>query len=369
LPSAGFGGIDYRLLLKDLRNGLIGNHWRQLRMTRRLRKRFDLILAVGDIVPLLAATLIGSPFAFIGCAKSAYSGSRSAYSWSERWMLRGKCLALYPRDELTARHLAAQGMAVRYLGNPMMDHLEGSGDLHDLPQGQLVIAMLPGSRDDAEDNALDLVRIALDLTQQANRTYAFVMPVHASFDFGKLCSLIESELHGRIEIRQLGSSRVMIAPGPENRPTTLLIATDMFGAALRRAAAVVGMAGTANEQAIGLGVPLIVVPGRQVQGEKYVRMKMKYFGPAAVLAPCRADRIGAALERILTEPQVRAEMIRAGQVRMGAPGASASIAADLFGLLGMNACGRVGARTLDRPRGFGPKTCHDVPPGLGEEHK
>ena len=102
---------------------------------------------------------------------------------------------------------------------------------------------------------------------------------------------------------------------------------NRFADALRLADIVVGMAGTANEQAIGLGIPLVTVPSRGIQGERYVRMKMQYFGPSAVAVPREAGAIASETLAILADPERRARMAAAGRERMGSPGASAAIAA------------------------------------------
>src|SRR5690606_31672793 len=64
-----------------------------------------------------------------------------------------------------------------------------------------------------------------------------------------------------------------------------IIAKNRFADVLRLSDVVVGMAGTANEQAIGLGIPLVTAPSRGVQGERFVRMKMQFFGESAVAVP------------------------------------------------------------------------------------
>ncbi|MFN3145749.1 MAG: hypothetical protein ACE368_11095 [Paracoccaceae bacterium] len=96
---------------------------------------------------------------------------------------------------------------------------------------------------------------------------------------------------------------------------------------------VAGMAGTANEQAIGLGLPLVAVPGQGNQGPADLRMKMRYYGPAALFAPREPDAVARAIRDVLSDPVRRREMAAAGRERMGAPGASAAIAARVAAML------------------------------------
>jgi uncharacterized protein (TIGR03492 family) len=106
-----------------------------------------------------------------------------------------------------------------------------------------------------------------------------------------------------------------------------------FADVVRGARVVVGLAGTANEQAIGLGKPLIVLTGRGAQGEAYTRMKMRFFGESAVLAPDDPDGFRRTLVDVLADAPRQQRMAAAGRERMGAPGASDAIADAVVELL------------------------------------
>ncbi len=150
LPSEGFATLSLALLARDLRAGWIDTHVRQWRAAVRLRDRYDLAVAVGDVVPMMAARLARLPFLFVGCAKSAYYGRGWGYSRWERHLLRRGSVGCFPRDRLTAAELARAGTECSYVGNPMMDGLEPSGKALDARSGARVIACLPGSRGDSE---------------------------------------------------------------------------------------------------------------------------------------------------------------------------------------------------------------------------
>jgi len=64
---------------------------------------------------------------------------------------------------------------------------------------------------------------------------------------------------------------------------------------LRAASLALGMVGTANEQAVGHGLPLIVVPGAGDQGKACVRMTQLWNGPAALHLPRDAQAIADAI--------------------------------------------------------------------------
>ncbi len=337
LPSNGFATLDWRLMLRDLRAGWLSTYWRQMRAAVGLAARYRLLVAVGDIVPIAAAALAKSPFVFIGAAKSAYYYDRYYdYNGLERLLLRKFCLNVYPRDDLTAIELRKARVPCRYVGNPMMDALDGVGESFGIETGTRKIAMLAGSRSDAETNILDLLNAAGAAARRADRRLAFVFPAHSGLDTGAVVARLPGDP------RLQGWSTTFAEPGRADGVVARLagplgaeaiIAKRRFADALRGAAAAVGMAGTANEQAIGLGVPLIAVPSAGAQGERYVRMKMKYFGASAISTPRRDDAIAAALMEVLDNAQLRARMIAAGHERMGDPGASVAIARDIEAFL------------------------------------
>ena len=149
MPSGGFIYMDGRQLMRDVRGGLLQLTFNQIKAIRRWvssQKKLGnhkAILAVGDIVPLLFATLSGANYAFVGTAKSEYyvrdeagllprksksswweNFSGSIYHPWERWLMsRRRCRAVFPRDSLTTEILKKWPIPAFDLGNPMMDGL------------------------------------------------------------------------------------------------------------------------------------------------------------------------------------------------------------------------------------------------------
>jgi uncharacterized protein (TIGR03492 family) len=318
MPSEGFGTVDARAFLRDLRAGWAGAVLRQAQFARRLRGRVGLWLAVGDVVPLAAGLLAGATVLFFSSAKSAHYGG-AGHNAIERALMR-RCAEVWVRDALTAEPLAATGVRCRWLGNPMMDGLDGPA--LSLPAGRRAVAMLAGSRRDATENAAFLLRAIAEMRGEVLGLFAN----HAATDHGRLCGLAGTEA--------LPGWRVLAASADEVRMAhrggaEAWLLHRGFAAVLRSAEVSVGMAGTANEQAVGLGLPLVAVPGAEVQGEGYLRMKMPWFGPAAMSAPREERAVADAVRALLADPERRARMAAAGRERMGPPGASDRIAADI----------------------------------------
>ena len=144
MPSGGFIYMDGFQFLRDLNQGLIQLTWAQIQAVRHWAKQGGMILAVGDIVPLLMAWISGAPYCFVGTAKSEYylrdeqgwlsrpslqeqweGWSGSVYLPWERWLMgRSRCRAVFPRDGLTAEILQRWSLPVVDAGDPMMDNLQ-----------------------------------------------------------------------------------------------------------------------------------------------------------------------------------------------------------------------------------------------------
>lgn len=328
LPGEGFSTLDARAFWRDLWSGYLGTVWRQLRHGRRLRGHFDYVLGVGDIQPLVAIALARAPAGFIACAKSAHYGGRSAakggHDALDRWLMRRFCADVFPRDSLSADGLAAQGIAVRDLGNPMMDGLAVPEGPALLPTGSIGVAVLPGSRSDATDNC----RFLLD----AVRAFDAMRPAQVEFLFAITAATDVDALRAGATGWQIDPATGLTLRAPNGARARLL--QGQFARVLSESTMAVGLAGTANEQAIGLGLPLITTHGSGNQGAAYLRMKMRYFGPSALAVPRDAQAVAQAVAGLLADPARRAAMGAEGRRRMGPPGASAAIAAQILQRLG-----------------------------------
>jgi len=332
LPGEGFGTLDARLFWRDLRAGFIATHWHQLRHARALRGRARLMLGVGDVIPLLAAGLAATPMAFIACAKSVHYGGREARAGGhgvvERALMRRWCTDVFARDGLTAHGLAARAIPARDLGNPMMDGLDRPEGPALLAPGVTGIAALPGTRADATANAGFLLDGALAFDALGAETMppaAFLFALTPAVDMRALAQAALRLGWQRTEPAAGLPADTVVLQAP--RGTRALLLTGSFAAILHASAIAVGLAGTANEQAIGLGLPLITAPGAGNQGAAYLRMKMRYFGEAAQAVPRDPARLAVAISALLADPARQHRMAQAGRARMGGPGASAAIAA------------------------------------------
>jgi uncharacterized protein (TIGR03492 family) len=118
----------------------------------------------------------------------------------------------------------------------------------------------------------------------------------------------------------------------------IFVYKDRFADILNACQMAVGLAGTANEQAVGLGKPLVTFPAKGPMGKNFVKMKMELFGQSALATKACPKAAANAVVNILKDPQKQAAMGLEGRTRMGAPGASAAIAKTLAGFVENN-CG------------------------------
>ena len=319
MPSGGFIYQDWRQLWRDLRAGLLGLTGRQLALVRRAAAQMELVLAVGDIVPLAMAWWSGIPYVFVGTAKSDYywRDERGPYrrSWIgkpvsdylpwERWLMaHRRCLGSFLRDELTATALQKRGLRAFYLGNPMMDGLEPRGVLP-LDPHRPALLLLPGSRPPEAYRNWALMMQVVERIPREVQVYAALSP-----------NLERDPLEERI---------------PAQRRDLLLVWGD-FGTCAHRATLVLAMAGTATEQCVGLGKPVVTLPGGGPQFTlRFAEAQTRLLGSAVHLtsveqAPAVVGRI---LERLAADPNYTAELQAHGRRRMGSPGAARRIAAQV----------------------------------------
>jgi len=301
LPSGGFIYHNLPNLLKDLSSGLLTNTFGQIGLLRSLRDKYDLVVAIGDIVVIVGAILTKTPFFFVGCAKSDYY----TYSYTpwEKWLLKRYCKMVFPRDALTTRNLCKAGIRAEFVGNPMMDALNPTGDLLGTNPDSIVIGFLPGTREDAFLNLEDLVKVARKILefQSGTKPVEFLVALAKNLDAAKALKLI-----------------------PVDLPVKII--QGKFAEVLQRSNIIVGLSGTGNEQAVGMGKPVVSFPGRGVQHtKKFAQDKKQLLGKAISLVEASPSIVAQEVWSIIKDPARQEAMREVGRERMGGPGASRKI--------------------------------------------
>ncbi len=323
MPSGGLILQDWSNLFGDFRAGL----WRvtsaQIAVLRSRGASLGAVVAVGDSYP----ALLGGLFArrrviMVGTAKSNWF---CPYSALERALFRRFCSIVFARDEPTAATLRRQGVNAEWVGNGMMDLLAPSGEPLDVPSP--CVALLPGSRKVAYLD-LPVILDAVRLLGAAGR-FGWAMALADSIDVGLLASSaaphgwsLQSGTQYAIDFTSAGDVGRLVGHGQE-----ILLVKGRFADVLHACTLVVGQAGTGNEQAVGLGKPVVSFDsdGRARPGW-YRARQIGLLGDSMAVVERSGEAICRAVLAILGDAARYRRMQEIGYARMGPAGASAKIA-------------------------------------------
>ncbi len=338
LPSGGFNYINLLRLLnpvnwwrdtnpvslaRDLLAGLIGLTCAQVRAVCRYSKACDVLFACGDIVPILFARVTGRPFFVFLVSTSSYYEGRVKLPWLAQWSLRSRhCLSILTRDRYTAQDLQQRGFRHAYfLGYPIMDVLTPRNLPLREPPHLTFIALLPGSRlPEAEQN----FGLLLGLCE------AIVAYRPAQFH----AALVPGFTPDRVRTLAQQHQWQVVSPGYLRKGSLQVrYHYDAFADILHQADLVVGMAGTAVEQAVGLGKPVVQIPGSGPQFTYlFAEAQMRLLGSSVITVGTRPAgrrtllQAAQRIDQILNNPTFLQECKENGRERVGEPGGSVAIA-------------------------------------------
>ena len=326
-PSGGFFYQSAFSTLRDVVAGLLGNTVKQISELKKLRGRYDLVFAIGDVVPIVGAMITRAPFIFYGCAKSNYY--RYSYTPWEKYMLKKYAVLTLPRDEKTTLDLKKKGINTFYVGNPMMDCLKFTGDDFALPKNSVVVGFLPGSRMDIKVNFEDFLPItkAIIVQNPTDRPVEFLASLAPNLKLDEL-NKIRQLKKGKWKLDGLNLVSV-----PEG--ITVRVIQGKFGDLLQRSDIIIGLSGTGNEQATGLGKPVIAFAGRGAQHNRtFMQMKKELLGDSVSNVRRQPKIVAREVWQILSDPERIQKMQAAGRERMGGPGAAERIVDVILRTLG-----------------------------------
>ena len=332
------GGLGYTSLagqLREIREGQWTYLLGRLLWLARHRKRFGRVLGVGDLLAVLGAWLGGPGAAVYLVAYSSHYEGRLRLPWPCGALLRSpRIVQIWSRDALTAHQLSAQlGKPVVFAGNPFLDgvidaaHPSAQPPAQATPQGQS-LALLPGSRmPEALHNLALMLQVVSRLPGQPLRIQAALV----SSLTAEAIEAMAAPLGWRLD-----PSRSLLRRGPWQ----VELGWGQFAAILNRADLVLASAGTASEQAVGLGKPVLQLCGRGPQFTvKFAEAQRRLLGPgvscatgkpgSAAVLQATAD-LAAQHLAVLADPAAgpawRRQLAALGAERIGAPGGSVQIA-------------------------------------------
>lgn len=323
MPSGGFARTSLRSALRDLRAGLAGCLHRQVREMRLLSGRVSLTLCVGDVFLLCMCALGRLPRRFLlATAKSEYI---SGHLPVEAWLMRRLAAAVAARDRLTAESLERRGVRSHFFGNFLMDVIDRSGGPLLRATNERLVCLLPGSRSDFAMNLHDML-LCLEALP-ASKDVGFVVLLARAPELRDMTAALPSaswSYSPKPDSAETGhAGDLVFAWEKESLRLTVPVVSGRFGDYVHACDLVVGMAGTAVEQAVGMGKPAVTFPGRGAQFTRgFARAQKRLLGDAVCLVESSdpAEVAGEVCD-ILSDPNRYARMSRAGIERMGQEGA------------------------------------------------
>ena len=331
MPSGGLLFHHPALLWGDVRAGFAGMTARQVGALRRLET--DLLIVVGDIYALLLSTLVRTRARYyVQPLVSVYhrDGHKlnhrlnrrfmETFTGLERTLIRRTVAHTYVRDEPTALHLKKTGLKhVSALGNPMLDMLEPKKPL-DIPLASPVVALLPGTRAYAEESLTKMLA-ALSAWPEVTGLVAWARGALPRVEGWELEPASKSEGAG---VYTRGAQRVYVL---ENRFADVLHAADL----------VLGTAGTANEQAAALGLPVVAFAVPPLYTQNFLDNQKRLLEDALTLSEPGA--LTETLKELWRDKERCERAARAGRERMGGPGGTRAIVADILCREGLDGLG------------------------------
>ena len=341
--SCSTGGLGYTSLggrLSELLEGQMGHVLGRLLLLRRRRRHYGLVVAVGDVLAVLGSWLSGLPSAVYLVAYSSHYEGRLRLPWPCGWLLnRASIKAIWSRDCLTANDLSQQlNRAVVFLGNPFLD-VVSAGTSESLPLPALQLALVPGSRlPEAARNLALMLRVLALLPEEWARSQPLRLRAALVAELDSSCV---AKLAGPLGWRLEASDRLV------RGPLVVELGWGQFGEILASSQLVLCMAGTAAEQAVGLGKPVLQLVGGGPQFTAgFAEAQRRLLGPGVRCAPGSSGSAAtlaatAQLAQELLEqqgdpkqgPALRQSLAAIGLERIGAPGGSEAVAAAIMAML------------------------------------
>lgn len=332
LPSGGIIYLNLWNWVKDITSGLIGLTLQQIRAVLQEKTSCDLLIAVGDIVPIVIAYLTGRPFvAFIVSTSSYYEG-KLRLPWITEFCLRSpRCQRVFTRDEFTAEDLQQRGLKKAiFAGYPIMDVLQSNHYDLELEPNLPMIALLPGSRlPEAIDN----------LQLQLNACEAIALKRPMQFRAALVPSITEEDLQAlaqKMGWHYHGSGK-LLNPIQNFR---VICCWDAFADILQQCDLAIGMAGTAVEQAVGLGKPVVQIPGAGPQFTyAFAEAQMRLLGSSVKTIgkspndDSLFENVAKNIDKILDDSDYLDTCLQNGKQRVGDAGGSVGIAQGILEII------------------------------------
>jgi len=325
LPSEGFIRNRPLYLLKDLKAGLLKKLFFYILSLSRNSKEAKLTVVVGDIfLVFLAGIFTKSPIVFLSTSKSEY---KRGHLTLEKWLMKKFCQLVLTRDELTAVALKKTGIKAKCLGNVMMDCLKVAGEDFGLSPQDPVVGILPGSRKEAYANLKVILQSLEIIYKRSFLPINYLLALSPSLSTPGLSEVAHLQGWRFTSSSSEDEKRGIVACLSRSDKLKILIVSEKFADVLNQSWVIIGLSGTGNEQAAGMGKPVVTFPGKGPQiTRKFLELQSKMLGGAVIVKPRDPAQIAQEVINLLNDPSRREEIGKRGKERMGPPGGAKKIA-------------------------------------------
>ncbi len=329
MPSGGFIYLNPVNVFKDISSGLILLTLQQLHTLSRIKSNYDFVVAVGDTVPLLFAYLTGKNFVSFLVSYSSYYEGKLRLSPLDRFILNSpRCLLVFARDRFTAEDLNRQGLKkVLYEGYPILDTISQKINLK--RPSKRMVALLPGSR---LPEALNNLAIQLRVCEILVEEYGGIWQFCAAIVMGITDDLL-SELGGKIGWEYTGGKL-------RKKEVEVEVYRNMFGEIISQCDVAIGMAGTAVEQTVAVGKPVVQIPGNGPQFTyRFAEAQQRLLGLNVITVKPhlslekRCEQAGYLIQKIVRDKEFLKKCAIFGRERMGETGGSMRIAKKILAVM------------------------------------
>ncbi len=322
-PSGGFPTRSMKGFFSDMFTGIIRNVRNFIQALKKIKDNAALAVVVGDVTLLFLTrrALQKTPILFLAPAKSDYI---EPHYKIEEWFIRRNVDTMLTHDAFTANNLKSKGLNALFLGNPMMDELEAQPSSLKIKKGKPVVGLLPGSREEAYDNFMKILEIAELISEKKSASFLAALP-----------STLADEKIG-IKAFRNGWDFLETKPFPilKKEKAEVILSRGIFPNVLEASDVIIGLAGTANEQAAGLGRPIVsfVGTGPQTTFQRIAEQE-RLLGEALKFIQGSPADIAEEVIYLLDHPKERERRGKAGIERMGPSGGAMRIAEFIMKLI------------------------------------
>lgn len=258
-------------------------------------RSYDLVVSVGDFFPWMVSALFLHPrkLVFVSTAKSDLFERHYGLETVSFKFTKTKVFA---RDAITALSLKSAGVDAEFAGNVMMDLVSVN---RSKSNPVITIGILPGSRHEAYSNFLQMREVISKLPVD----WKFLLAIPSNLDMNHF------DLSGfRHSVTQVSFDE-------------MLSAVD----------AVIGLAGTANEQCIGYGIPVFCFQGTgpQTTRKRFLDQNKLLKGLTEFVPSKQSDIIAKRIEKRMKEVSFFERVRTEGPKVMGKPGGAKAIAEEI----------------------------------------